>query len=91
VADVNAEHRARNPAYPPTDADHAPTAVADVTVEPPAAGVIAAATQVVPSTVTSNVIVALNVPVICTATSIDEPNPTTVAACCAAVIGCVLL
>jgi hypothetical protein len=50
-------------------------------------GAMLNATQFVPSTVTSNVMVALNVPVICTATFPLDGNPSTVAASfCAATV-----
>jgi hypothetical protein len=69
---------------PLLSAVHIPTAVAVEAAVVDAAGSRLNATQFVPSTVASNVIVADSVPVICTATAPGDGNPSTVAACSAA-------
>lgn len=83
-------HRARKPDTAFVLALQIPVAVALVTAVAYAAccptGIIDAATQLVPSTVASNVTVAESVPVICTDTAPGDGKPSTVAACSAALM-----
>ena len=75
------------PAYPPVEALHAPTAVVLDAGVVLLDGNMWNDTQFVPSTVASNVMVALCVPVICTAALPLDGNPSTVAASfCAATV-----